>query len=120
MNASCDVLVIGYGFAGAISAIAASDAGARVLLLEKQPDPGGISVCSAGGIRITGDPAKALAYLKATNAGTTPEDVLKRLADGMAEMPDYVARLGRAVGITTGVRPRSACSVSMSSCLRQV
>lgn len=104
MTTPYDVIVVGYGFAGAVSAIAASDAGARVLLLEKQPDPGGISVCSAGGIRVTSDPAKAFAYLKATNAGTTPEDVLERLADGMAEMPTYVETLGRAVGITTGVR----------------
>ncbi|MGE0005181.1 MAG: FAD-dependent oxidoreductase [Parvibaculaceae bacterium] len=107
MSAAHDVIVVGYGFAGAVSAIAASDAGARVLLIDKQPDPGGISVCSAGGIRVAGDPARAFAYLKATNAGTTPDDVLERLARGMAEMPAYVAALGRAVGITTGVKPHA-------------
>ena len=46
-----DVIVVGFGYAGGIAAIAAHDAGARVLLLEKQPAPGGISVCSAGGVR---------------------------------------------------------------------
>lgn len=39
-----DVIVVGYGFAGGAAAIEASDAGARVLLLEKMPDAGGISM----------------------------------------------------------------------------
>ena len=34
-----DVIVVGYGFAGGAAAIEASDAGARVLMLEKMPDP---------------------------------------------------------------------------------
>ena len=79
-----DVIVVGFGFAGGIAAIEAHDAGARVLLLEKQPDPGGISVCSAGRhAHRAQTPAQALAYLTATNAGTTPEPVLRVLADGM-------------------------------------
>ena len=45
-----DVIVIGYGFAGGVSAIEAARAGARVLLIEKMPDPGGISICSHGAI----------------------------------------------------------------------
>ena len=49
MSEIFDVIVIGFGYAGAVAAIEAHDAGAAVLLLEKQPDPGGISVCSAGG-----------------------------------------------------------------------
>jgi fumarate reductase flavoprotein subunit len=36
-----DVLVIGYGGAGASAAIEAHDAGAQVILLEKMPQPGG-------------------------------------------------------------------------------
>jgi succinate dehydrogenase/fumarate reductase flavoprotein subunit len=103
-----DIIVVGYGFAGAASAIAAHDAGARVLLIEKQSDPGGISVCSAGGIRVTTDAAQAFAYLTASNAGTTPLDVLQRLAEGMAEMPAYIQALGAAVGIGTAVRPSPA------------
>ena len=66
-----DVVVVGYGFAGGIAAIAAHDAGAKVLLVEKCAAPGGISVCSAGGLRVADDEVDALAYLVATNAGTT-------------------------------------------------
>jgi succinate dehydrogenase/fumarate reductase flavoprotein subunit len=103
-----DVIVIGFGFAGGVAAIEAHDAGASVLLLEKQPDPGGISVCSAGGIRTTTDPAAALAYLRATNAETTPEPVLAALADGMARMPDYVSGLGQRLNASVGHRPANA------------
>jgi succinate dehydrogenase/fumarate reductase flavoprotein subunit len=52
---SVDVIVIGYGFAGAVSAIAAHDAGCHVLLLEKMADPGGISICAGGGLRLSRD-----------------------------------------------------------------
>ena len=93
-----DIVIVGFGFAGGVAAIAAADAGAKVLLLEKMPDPGGISVCSAGGIRVAKDAAKALAYLEATNGGTTPRPVLKALADGMLDIGDFMKGLGDAVG----------------------
>jgi len=67
-----DVIVVGFGFAGGIAAITAHDAGARVLLLEKQADSGGISVCSAGGPRIARDDDQAFANLSAINAQTPP------------------------------------------------
>jgi succinate dehydrogenase/fumarate reductase flavoprotein subunit len=105
---SFDVVVVGFGYAGGIAAIEAHDAGASVLLLEKQPDPGGISVCSAGGLRITRDAEAAFAYLKATNAGTTPDPVLRRLAAGMVTLPDYVRRLAHGTGATVGVREHDA------------
>ena len=45
-----DVIVVGFGAAGGISAITAHEAGARVLLIEKMPHPGGISILSGGGV----------------------------------------------------------------------
>ena len=45
-----DVIVVGYGAAGGISAITAHDRGAKVLLIEKMPHPGGISILSGGGV----------------------------------------------------------------------
>ena len=47
-----DVVVIGYGYAGAVAALEAHDAGADVLLIEKMPDPGGISITSGGNVRM--------------------------------------------------------------------
>ena len=60
-----DVVVVGYGFAGAAAAIEASDRGARVLLIEKMADPGGISICAGGGVRIARNADDVFAYLKA-------------------------------------------------------
>ena len=102
---SYDVVVVGYGYAGAVAAIEACDAGARVLLTEKMPDPGGISVCSGGNIRTADDTGKALDYLKATSAGTTPDDVLEVLARGMTQVPAYFERLAKACNATVTSRP---------------
>ena len=88
-----DVVVIGYGFAGAAAAIAASDSGAKVVLLEKMPDPGGISICAGGGVRIAKSHADAFAYLKATNADATPDDVLDVFAREMTTLKQHLAEL---------------------------
>ncbi|MBL8699038.1 MAG: FAD-binding protein [Alphaproteobacteria bacterium] len=81
-----------------MAAIAAHDAGARVVLLEKMPDPGGISVCSFGGVRVTDAAADAFAYLARTNGDTAPVDVLRALAAGMAGLPRVLASLARGTG----------------------
>ncbi len=44
-----DMVVVGYGGAGATFAFAAAEAGAEVLVLEKGDRGGGNSVCVAGG-----------------------------------------------------------------------
>lgn len=93
-----DVVVIGFGFAGGAAAIAAADAGARVLLLEKAPQPGGISVCSAGGLRAADDAEAAFAYLDATCGGKTPAPVLRQLAEGMVALPAEIETLAGAHG----------------------
>lgn len=100
-----DVVVIGYGYAGGVAAIEAHDAGARVLVVEKMPDPGGISVCSAGGVRIADDADAALSYLKATNGETAPEAVLRTLAEGMTGLVAYLERLAGVNGATVTTRP---------------
>ena len=48
-------------------------------------------------MRGTRNPDGVFAYLKATNAGRTPDDVLRALADGMAEMEKEVAALAAVV-----------------------
>ncbi|WP_168205865.1 flavocytochrome c [Geobacter sp. FeAm09] len=49
-----DVVVIGAGAAGMTAAITAHDAGARVILIEKQPITGGNSMLAAGGMNAAG------------------------------------------------------------------
>jgi succinate dehydrogenase/fumarate reductase flavoprotein subunit len=55
-NASCDVLVIGAGGAGLAAAIEAASTGARVIVLEKNPRPGGTTSLSVGSITATQTP----------------------------------------------------------------
>jgi succinate dehydrogenase/fumarate reductase flavoprotein subunit len=100
-----DVIVVGYGAAGAVAAIEAHDAGARVLLLEKMPFPGGLSIVSAGGIRICFDKDEALRYLEATCGDRTPPEILRSLVEGMAIAPDYVRKLAAVNGAKVKVAP---------------
>jgi succinate dehydrogenase/fumarate reductase flavoprotein subunit len=95
---SADVVVVGYGYAGAVAAIEAHDSGAEVLLLEKMSDPGGISICSGGNVRTVEDAELGFAHLKATSGGTTPDGVLRVLAEGMQRMPAYFEKLCRVSG----------------------
>lgn len=88
-----DVLIVGFGFAGGVAAISAADAGADVTVIEKMPNPGGISILAGGGIATALDADKAFQYLQATNAGRTPDDVLRALAVGMTEMNGFVREL---------------------------
>ena len=99
MTETFDVIVVGGGYAGGVAAIEAHDAGVRVLLLEKRNEPGGISVSPAGGVRYRPMRSAALAYLEATNRGTTPA----YRARSAGERHDHDAGLYRALG-----RPASA------------
>ncbi len=101
---SVDVIVVGCGYAGANAAIAASDSGASVLILEKMPDPGGISICSGGGVRIADDADAAFSYLVRTNGQTAPDNVLKALADGMTQIDQQVKAYATAVGASVAYR----------------
>jgi succinate dehydrogenase/fumarate reductase flavoprotein subunit len=93
-----DVVVVGFGHAGGIAALNAAQGGARTLLIEKSTVPGGLSICSYGAVRSARDVEDAYAYLRATNAGRTPDDVLRALAVGMCELEPYVRSLAKASG----------------------
>jgi len=103
-HATADVVVVGYGYAGAVAAIEAHDAGADVLLIEKMPDPGGISITSGGNVRFVEDVEEGFRHLQATSAGTTPDPVLRALAAGMAEVPAYFGKLARVCRATINRR----------------
>jgi succinate dehydrogenase/fumarate reductase flavoprotein subunit len=103
-DVTADVIVVGYGYAGGVAAIEAHDAGAQVLLLEKRADPGGISITSGGNVRCAADADEAFAYLQATNAGTTPADVLRVLAGGLTQMRAYFEKLAKVSNATLDMR----------------
>lgn len=105
---SYDVVVVGFGFGGAAAAIEAHDAGARVLLIEKQPHPGGISICAGGGIRCAREEAGAFEYMRHTCAGTTPDAALRAYVRGTLELEDWFRGLAAVNGAEVVLRQREA------------
>lgn len=103
-----DVVVVGYGFAGGAAAIAAHDAGSRVLIVEKMSIPGGISICSGGGLRVATDAQRAFEYLRATNDGATSEELLRAFALEMTLLEERLRALARVNGASVAVLDRPA------------
>ncbi|MHB1419001.1 MAG: FAD-binding protein [Bacillota bacterium] len=100
-----DVIIVGYGGAGAAAAIEAHDAGARVLILEKTSSSGGntrisggivyaanTSVQKAGGVD---DPVEeALKYMLAAADGLADEDRVRFNGEKSSEVIEWLTGLG--------------------------
>jgi 3-oxosteroid 1-dehydrogenase len=96
-----DIVCAGYGGAGAITAIAAADLGADVLILEKQPDDTASEVRhtpntrSSGGVVVCpNDAGKAAEHLFALSWGTTPRDVCEAWGKYTAENVSWMEKMG--------------------------
>lgn len=90
-----DLLVIGYGGAGATFAATAAGLGEDVLVLEKAEQGGGNSVCVAGSLlAYPVDDAKAKQYLDWMCAGQTEGSVLDAFIEGVKEIPEFQSQLG--------------------------
>ena len=89
-DAQYDVVVLGMGFAGMVSAMEAADAGASVLICEKctEGESGGNSkVCGQFFACGNDDPDAMLTYYKAlAGSREVPEAMIKTIADGVAGM----------------------------------
>ncbi|MBI4332255.1 MAG: FAD-dependent oxidoreductase [Chloroflexi bacterium] len=99
-----DVIVIGYGLAGATAAITASDLGSEVLLLEKSRQAGIHSNSSMAGSWIMGvsDLPRAVQYLEALNRTNgnrpwTDPEIIREMAKYLADSPAWLQRLGGKV-----------------------
>ncbi len=97
-----DVVIIGYGFAGCATAIAARDSGVDVLILEKAPESqkGGNSRVSANLVFWPDDIGNAATYFKAL-AG----DYLDDISDEMIEVWAAEMHANRAWLERLGMRP---------------
>ncbi|MCZ0204443.1 FAD-dependent oxidoreductase [Streptomyces sp. UMAF16] len=100
---SFDVIVVGYGFAGAAAAITAHDQGSRVLVLEKMPHGGGNSRVSGGNCVIArsgdGDRRRLVDYLHTLCLGSTGRDVVEALVDGAMDLPEWFAALDAELSV---------------------
>ena len=92
-----DVVVIGYGLAGATTAVYAADAGADVLLVDVAPEghEGGNSRYCGQLCLYTKDEAALLGYLRNLVDGRDMDDeVLQAYAAGIADVADVFAHFG--------------------------
>ncbi|HEY5961877.1 MAG TPA: FAD-dependent oxidoreductase, partial [Polyangiaceae bacterium] len=91
-----DVIVLGTGFAGLATAIAAADAGAKVLILEKmsQSEEGGNSKVSGNMWWTPTSASDGVTYIKALCAGLTDDTCIQTLASEMATLNTYLGTLG--------------------------
>lgn len=91
-----DVVVLGTGFAGLSTAIAAADAGAKVLILEKmsETEEGGNSKVSGNMWWTPTSASDGVTYIKALCSGLTDDTCIQTLAQAMAELNTYLGTLG--------------------------
>lgn len=91
-----DVVVVGFGAAGAAAALTGARAGARVLICEKQPaqrhTPS--TRMSGGLVMCVNDPVAATSYLDACAGGMVPREVSAAWAERAAALPAWLATLG--------------------------
>lgn len=110
---TADVVVIGYGAAGGNAAIAAHDAGAKVLVLEKMPMGGGNSGVCYGGMIIPDTVSEAIEYYRKLSFGTVDEDMLRGFAEAMVGIPRLLSQFGANLNI--GKRPPAFPTLLSSS-----
>lgn len=93
-DAEYDVVVIGYGLAGATAARHAADAGAKVLLIDGAPEggEGGNSKFAKQLLASGHDLESMVTYLKALNADFVVDEAMVRLfAEKLIDIPNYCA-----------------------------
>jgi succinate dehydrogenase/fumarate reductase flavoprotein subunit len=99
----CDVLVIGYGGAGASTAIEASDAGAEVLVVERAAEGGGNTRDSGGSLRTVKDVKLATDHFYALTYGSTPRDVMEVFVRGIQPMLEWLEANGAVLSTWVGI-----------------
>jgi len=88
-----DVLVVGYGLAGAVAAIEAHDSSAEVTILEKSQFPGGCSILSAGMVLCARDVEGATEYLTHTSGGRVETSLIRTFAQNLVDNEQYLKKL---------------------------
>lgn len=100
-----DVVIVGFGTAGAVGAIEASDNGASVTILEKMPIGGGTTVMSGGviyasetpiqrGAGVTDSAGEMYSYLMATGKGLNRPELVRLFAKQSGENIEWLIEQG--------------------------
>ena len=91
-----DVVVIGYGGAGAAAAITAHDAGAEVLILEKMSHGGGNTAVSGGGVLCPTSAEDTYTYITGLfdlSHSEMDEQLVRTFSDKSVECVDWLCNL---------------------------
>ena len=96
-DAEADVVVVGFGAAGAATAITAHDLGASVIMLEKAPEGeegGNTRVAVQGYLNVT-DVEQAIEYLDALSGPfAVPPEMVRAWAEEMSKNNEWLASIG--------------------------
>jgi succinate dehydrogenase/fumarate reductase flavoprotein subunit len=93
-----DVVIVGYGGAGASAAVAAHDAGAKVLIVEKN-DGGGNTKLATRTFISPQNNAAAQQHIQALSSGTLDQQTLDSCLHWMSQNNDFIRDLGGEVEI---------------------
>ncbi|MDR2741665.1 MAG: FAD-binding protein [Treponema sp.] len=97
-DAEYDVVVVGFGGAGATAAVSAADTGAKVLLLEKAPEgeEGGNTRYAMQAVLLPSERDAAIRYFKNLRGvyNNQSDDVIKFIVEGSMENPDWLKKAG--------------------------
>lgn len=91
-----DVVILGYGVAGASAAITAKDAGADVVIFEKTAQGGGNTAVSSGGMMIPNNRERAITYLAKTYDfanSQKDQELLEAFVDEAMKSKDFLLSL---------------------------
>lgn len=97
-----DVVVVGYGGAGASAAIGAARAGSTVIVLEKAPEGeegGNLGVCGGGWIAVDkSNLSGAFDFIKAQVPSSVTDEEIQGFVDELASTPEFVESCGAKLG----------------------
>jgi len=107
-----DIIVVGYGGAGAVAAITAKEEGAKVLVLEKAPLAGGSTGVCSGSMRVPDNAAQAAQFIKAVGLGKIDDEMASVFAEIWTQLPDWMkahgaktSQVGPTSHMWTGIFP---------------
>ena len=100
-----DIVICGYGGAGAAAAIEATDLGARVLVAEKVSEGGGSTQESGGSLASILDRDGAVEHYLALTEGRTPRAVVAAYVDGVGELHEWISSNGATLERLPMARP---------------
>lgn len=94
---AADVVVAGFGGAGASAAIAAHDAGADVLVIEKAAAGGGATAASGGSLRGLSDFEGAVRHLQLLAGEATPRELFETYVHNLPGAIEWLREIGAEI-----------------------